>query len=413
MGMHPASVMVGSIICNLERPDKALSPFTPVIHEWPQSTQPTRRDSSHSNSDTKGDTIQADTPLFTTTAKNAVGRLPLAGQNTPAVSFSATEITTRRFAPSAKYVRAAVADQAVATFLQAGGSGARVYLFVGVKVAREVTVVCADSQYGGTCVGTLGCYERAEYPRPVVFGVEVEELRLAQDGEIVRKDLDTLEETTLPPVQGKGIHDDPHHQALTLATPTKTTKTKSHEWTALQVLIPLLWAASQERKPVTSGLLRDSNMGAAPPAGWNVQMPLIWAALGDIPPPGHGMTIPKGQENSVPKEKLVARYKAQTWTNKTDRYLEEWNKGSAQRRFRVLIVDTSIDLNSPYITLDAEHVRFVRGGAAENQDYEGHGTLIAHLLLRLSQNIIVYVHKIAESRKEMCPSAERIAELSQ
>lgn len=80
----------------------------------------------------------------------------------------------------------------------------------------------------------------------------------------------------------------------------------------------------------------------------------------------------------------------------------------------MLVVDTGIDLDSPYITLDAERVKFVRGGAWENKDYDGgHGTHIAHLLLRLSQNITLYVHKIAESRNEMGLSAERIEDLCQ
>ncbi len=106
-------------------------------------------------------------------------------------------------------------------------------------------------------------------------------------------------------------------------------------------------------------------------------------------------------------------YKAETWTNKADGYLEQWNKGMPNAPFRVLVVDTGIDLDSPNITLDSERVRFAKGGARENKDCDGHGTHIAHLLLRLSQNITLYVHKIAESRKEMGMSAERIEELCQ
>ncbi len=191
MDIHPGSVLIGSIITNLNRPDKRLSTFTPVLHEWADTAEPAKGHGFHTGNETADITLQADTPLFKTTAKNAVGELPSVGPNSFHISFSASEITTRRFVPSAKYVRAAVADREVAKLFELGGSAARAYLVVGVKVAREVSVVCGDSEDRGTRVRTRACYQRAKYPGPVVFGVEVEELRLARDGGIVRKDLDT------------------------------------------------------------------------------------------------------------------------------------------------------------------------------------------------------------------------------
>ncbi len=169
MDIHPASVSIGSVIPNLNRPDKPLSTFTPVLHEWTESTDPSRANKPHSHDGFNDATLQADTLLFATTAKNVTGQLPPTGQNSPRVSFSAGEITTRRFVPSANYVRAAVTDHEVGKFFEAGRSQARAYLIVGVQVARDMTVVCRDPVDGATRGGMAGRYHRAEYPGPVLL----------------------------------------------------------------------------------------------------------------------------------------------------------------------------------------------------------------------------------------------------
>lgn len=309
MDIHPASVSIGSVILNLNRPDKPLSTFTPVMHEWTESTDSSRVNKSHSHDGFNDATLQADTLLFATTAKNVTGQLPPTGQGSPRVSFSAGEITARCFVPSANYVRAAVADHEVSKFFEAGGSQARAYLIVGIKVARDMTVVGRDPVEGGPRGGMAGFYQRAEYPGPVLFGVEVEEIRLAQDGGIVRKDLDTLEEAMLAPVHGNGdTRDAKTSSALAVIVPTDPGKV---DGTALRVLLPLFWAAaSQQRKPVARRLLEHSPTGcgrievgcrrAAAPVDPSLQAPLVWAALGDIPPPGHGMTISQSDKDTTP-----------------------------------------------------------------------------------------------------------------
>jgi hypothetical protein len=65
------------------------------------------------------------------------GKLSIAMSSASHFSFAAEEITTSRFAPSAKYVRAALTDEEVVSFLRRNGRSAGVYMIVSVKVARH------------------------------------------------------------------------------------------------------------------------------------------------------------------------------------------------------------------------------------------------------------------------------------
>jgi hypothetical protein len=169
MDMPPSSVKVGSIITNLNRPDKPLSAFDPVIlAEGEEAKKP-----SGDVGGTGNEVLSADTPLFVTVGQSigefrrsknwglgifatflqAIQSLNLSSKGSGESNFlySAREITTSRFSPSAKYVRAAMADDEVAGFFQGGGSSARAYLIVAVKVARQLTIIRVDSdKIGGT-----------------------------------------------------------------------------------------------------------------------------------------------------------------------------------------------------------------------------------------------------------------------
>jgi hypothetical protein len=240
MDMHPSSVKLGSIITNLNRPDKPLSTFTPVIPGDCDETS-----STYSSSLTKGasDEVVSDTALTVTTAHNSTGdlkrsgswglgvfatflqqliqgaKLSVAKSSASQFSFAAKEITTLRFVPSAQYVRAALADEEVASFLRRNGRRARVYMIVSVKVARQLTVMRADSEkcgvegvlgvhaavagadgtvgVKGQLRGSSGFYHKEDYPGPVVFAFEVEQIRLRSKGEVERVDSDRLNGTML------------------------------------------------------------------------------------------------------------------------------------------------------------------------------------------------------------------------
>jgi hypothetical protein len=230
MDMHPSSVKLGSIITNLNRPDKPLSTFTPVIPDDSNDT------SSSSLVHGAGNQLVSDTLLTVTIAHNCTGdfkrsggwglgilatflrqliraaKLSVGKSTASQFSFSAKEITTSRFAPSAKYVHDAMADEDVASFLKRNGRNARVYLIVSVKLARHLTVVRMDSERGevggvlavegtveghGLYKGASGFYHKEEYPGPVVFAFEVEQIRVTRKGEIERADSGWMKGTML------------------------------------------------------------------------------------------------------------------------------------------------------------------------------------------------------------------------
>jgi hypothetical protein len=250
MDIHPSSVKVGSIISNLNRPDNPLSTFTPVIVESDETTTATNKPTT-STVISANNELPADTALTVTTAENTVGdfnrsgawnlgvfatflqqliqaaKLSISNSKASQFKFSAKEITTSRFAPSARYVRAAVADEEVAGFFRRNGRSARLYLVVAVKVARQLTVTRVESDKAGAdavlgidaatvdvTVGLKGGYEGAsrfyhkeEYPGPVVFAFEVEQLRLRRNGEIKRTGSDKIKGTMLGRPEGEDLED--------------------------------------------------------------------------------------------------------------------------------------------------------------------------------------------------------------
>jgi hypothetical protein len=76
-------------------------------------------------------------------------------------------------------------------------------------------------------------------------------------------------------------------------------------------------------------------------------------------------------------------------------------------------VDTGVDLSNKLISPYEKRVKFLRGTAVDNQDTDGHGTLVVQLLLTLSRNIEVYVYKVTESRGNLNLSKEGIQELAE
>ncbi|KAK4034621.1 hypothetical protein C8A01DRAFT_49041 [Parachaetomium inaequale] len=250
MDMHPSSVKVGSIISNLNHPDNPLSTFTPVIVEGDETTTATNKTTT-TISISDNNELTADTCLTVTTADNTVGgfkrsdawnlgifatflqqliqaaKLSVSGSKASQFKFSAKEITTSRFAPSAKYIRAAVADEEVADFFRRNGRSARLYLIVAVKVARELTVARVEADKGGVdgvlgidaatidvtaglkggYKGESGFHHKEEYPGPVVFAFEVKQLRLRRNGEVERIDSDKIKGTMLGRPDGEDQED--------------------------------------------------------------------------------------------------------------------------------------------------------------------------------------------------------------
>ncbi|RSL57812.1 hypothetical protein CEP51_014184 [Fusarium floridanum] len=240
MDIQSPAVKVGSIINNLNFPDRPLSTFNPVIKEENTAAPNNTAEPPQANN-ANGD-LCADTPLSVTKAGTSTGdfstssgwglgifatflkqliqaaKFSASGSSTQRVWFSAGEMTTSRFAPSAAYVSSAVRDPAVADFLQRGGHSARVYLIVAVKVARRLTLVrtSAEGLDGAALLGldlpavaesTVGIkgsagsasksYHKEEHPGPIVFAFEVEQIRLSRKGEVERTYSDRIKGTML------------------------------------------------------------------------------------------------------------------------------------------------------------------------------------------------------------------------
>ncbi|RSM15028.1 hypothetical protein CEP52_001023 [Fusarium oligoseptatum] len=101
---------------------------------------------------------------------------------------------------------------------------------------------------------------------------------------------------------------------------------------------------------------------------------------------------------------------AQGWMKKADSYLAQIAK--SKRRIKVAVLDTGVDLENSILSQHAHRIWFLRGDARSNMDTDGHGTLVVQLLLLLTRNIEIYVHKIAESRGNLSLSAREIEELA-
>lgn len=247
MDIHPSAVRIGSIIHNLNRPDKPLSTFTPVVLEDAEKAKLASEVNDGDDSQDTDKKLVADTSLTVTTSKNTVGdfrrsggwgvgvfatflkqlvqtaKLSISRAKGSQFWFSAHEITTSRFAPSPSYyVRAAVADPEVSRMLRSPHE--RVYLITSVKVARQLTLVRIEAGKGGvdgvlgidvpqidSTIGIKGYHEgasgsffREEYPGPIVFAFEVEQIRVTRKGEIERIDSDKLKGTILGRAEGEG-----------------------------------------------------------------------------------------------------------------------------------------------------------------------------------------------------------------
>lgn len=80
---------------------------------------------------------------------------------------------------------------------------------------------------------------------------------------------------------------------------------------------------------------------------------------------------------------------------------------------KVAVLDTGVDKDNVNIFKYERRIKFLRGDAEDNMDYDGHGTLVVQLLLTLAVNVEVYVYKIAETRESLDLSAERIKAIAE
>ena len=70
-----------------------------------------------------------------------------------------------------------------------------------------------------------------------------------------------------------------------------------------------------------------------------------------------------------------------------------------KRRIKVAVLDTGIDWDNSNLIEYRKRIKFLDGDETTNKDTDGHGTLVAYLLLRLAPNTEIWVSKISESRK--------------
>jgi hypothetical protein len=106
--------------------------------------------------------------------------------------------------------------------------------------------------------------------------------------------------------------------------------------------------------------------------------------------------------------------KARKWIHEAQVHIRSGTKTAAnsRRRIKVAVIDTGADLDNQDISPHERRIKFLRGTAEDNRDYDGHGTLVVQLLLILARNIDVYVHKVAESREGLDLSESLIKDLA-
>jgi hypothetical protein len=64
---------------------------------------------------------------------------------------------------------------------------------------------------------------------------------------------------------------------------------------------------------------------------------------------------------------------------------------------RIAILDTGIDMNHILIANKRSRIQFLQGGKEDNHDYDGHGTLVAHTILRLAPYAQILVAKVHDT----------------
>lgn len=75
--------------------------------------------------------------------------------------------------------------------------------------------------------------------------------------------------------------------------------------------------------------------------------------------------------------------------------------GRTPRRLKVAILDSGIDLSHPdFNSSDKERIKETLSfiGGDPNTDQVGHGTHVAAIILRLTENVDLYIAKITDSK---------------
>jgi subtilisin family serine protease len=107
--------------------------------------------------------------------------------------------------------------------------------------------------------------------------------------------------------------------------------------------------------------------------------------------------------------------KTRKWIQEAKEHIKGLNQApkKANQRVKVAVIDTGVDLANNDLSPYERRIKFLRGNAEDNKDYDGHGTMVVQLLLSLNPNIEVYVYKVADSRGSLSLSLDHIKELAQ
>jgi subtilisin family serine protease len=107
--------------------------------------------------------------------------------------------------------------------------------------------------------------------------------------------------------------------------------------------------------------------------------------------------------------------KTRKWIQEAKEHIKGLNQApkKANQRIKVAVIDTGVDLANNDLSPYERRIKFLRGNAEDNKDYDGHGTMVVQLLLSLNPNIEVYVYKVADSRGSLSLSLDPIKELAQ
>jgi len=104
--------------------------------------------------------------------------------------------------------------------------------------------------------------------------------------------------------------------------------------------------------------------------------------------------------------------KARNWIQRAKDHLQALGRNKANRRIKVAVIDTGVDLTNHDLFQYEGQIKFLRGTADDNKDRDGHGTLVVQLLFQLAPDIEVYVHKIADTRGSLNLSPDQIEEVA-
>jgi hypothetical protein len=89
----------------------------------------------------------------------------------------------------------------------------------------------------------------------------------------------------------------------------------------------------------------------------------------------------------------------------------KWRASKSNKHIKIAILDTGVDVNNTWISQNLGRIRCWPDNA-QCDDRDGHGTHVAHLLLRLAPHAHLRVAKVSSSRLLRDADIEHIAHVT-